>query len=472
MVKRGYNSDIRHADLCRTRSGRLSHRCPVRSSRNVARILGGHHQSTPISAGSQHECSQRGLASPQGCQKTGNHHWQWRAISFCKLLPCGVFHSSDICGKQAILILSQAVKALLDFAKSTQIPVFHSGKFCFLFSLYESPAFAGSADALAMLKRVGSAPPDCVLLLGSRTGMYLGGRSGSIIPEKGCSIIQVDTDGGEIGRTFAVDVGIVANVGQALQALNVGLPKIPVQATAEWVKLATALKDIPTTFEKEPQTAEDGKIHPYHALASLFTLLPPDPIIVFDGGECACWAAMAAKISKPHTIVSSTGYLGFLGSGFGQALGCAVAAPHQMIVNIQGDGSAGFHFMDLDSYARHGLNVLTIVVNNNCWGMSANGQDLVYGEKVSARPVSSLSHKTDYAMIAKGLGNSAAKVDKISEIEPALMEVLSQDGPSCIELLVSRKPTHPVTKSMVGATEDKNVIVVPYYDNVQRPHYN
>ncbi|KAK8210407.1 thiamine pyrophosphate enzyme, N-terminal TPP binding domain-containing protein [Phyllosticta capitalensis] len=367
---------------------------------------------------------------------------------------------------------ASAVKALLDFAKSTQIPVFHNGKFCFLFSLYESPAFAGSADALAMLKRVGSAPPDCVLLLGSRTGMYLGGRSGSIIPEKGCSIIQVDTDGGEIGRTFAVDVGIVANVGQALQALNVGLPKIPVQATAEWVKLATALKDIPTPFEKEPQTTEDGKIHPYHALASLFSLLPPDPIIVFDGGECACWAAMAAKLSKPHTIVSSTGYLGFLGSGFGQALGCAVAAPHQMIVNIQGDGSAGFHFMDLDSYARHGLNVLTVVVNNNCWGMSANGQDLVYGEKVSSRPVSSLSHKTDYAMIAKGLCNSAAKVDKISEIEPALMEVFSQDGPSCIELIVSRKPTHPVTKSMVGATEDKNVIVVPYYDNVPRPHYN
>ncbi|KAK7534702.1 thiamine pyrophosphate enzyme, N-terminal TPP binding domain-containing protein [Phyllosticta citribraziliensis] len=366
---------------------------------------------------------------------------------------------------------ASAVKALLEFSKSTQIPVFHNGKFCFLFPLYESPVFAGSADALGLLKRVGSAPPDCLLLLGARTGMYLGGRGGSIIPEKDCKIIQVDTDGGEIGRTCAVDVGVVANVGQTLQALNVGLSKIPVQVSPEWIKLATALKDIPTPFEKEPRTIEDGKMHPYHALAALLSLLPPDPIIVFDGGECASWAAMAAKLAKPHTIVSSTGYLGFLGSGFGQALGCAVAAPHQMIVNIQGDGSAGFHFMDLDSYARHGLNVLTVVVNNHCWGMSANGQDLVYGEKIASRPVSSLSPKTDYAMIARGLGNSSAKVDQIGEIEPALMEVLSQDGPSCIELLVSRKPTHPVTKSMVGASEDKNIIVVPYYENVPRPRY-
>ncbi|KAL6236385.1 thiamine diphosphate-binding protein [Aspergillus navahoensis] len=85
------------------------------------------------------------------------------------------------------------------------------------------------------------------------------------------------------------------------------------------------------------------------------------------------WAHSLAHILTPRAILKSTGALGFLGNGFGYALGATIAASGTKVINVQGDGSAGFHFMELDTCARLDLDVVTVVVNSYCWGMSSNG---------------------------------------------------------------------------------------------------
>ncbi|KAF2817277.1 thiamine diphosphate-binding protein [Mytilinidion resinicola] len=366
--------------------------------------------------------------------------------------------------------IENATQALFDFVEATQIPLFHSPKICFSLPT-SSPLYAGSAGNLALLPHMKSPTPDLVILLGARTGMYMGGRSGAIIPSPdSCKLVQIDTDGGEIGRTLPVDLGIVSDATEALLAFNAALPKHNYVAPNEWVKIATDLKNIPMSYASDPEIVE-GKLHPYHALAAVFKSIPDGSIVVTDGGECGAWASGAATISNPHAIISATGYLGFLGNGFGYSLGCAFADPSRLIVNIQGDGSAGFHFMELDTYARFSLRILTIVVNNHAWGMSSNGQELIYGTKNPARPISSLSPKTAYDVVAQGLGNKSAKVEQLADVQGAVTKLLAGDGPGCMNLIVSRRPTHPITESMVGMTEDENMIVVPYYDNVPRPYY-
>jgi thiamine pyrophosphate-dependent acetolactate synthase large subunit-like protein len=126
---------------------------------------------------------------------------------------------------------------------------------------------------------------------------------------------------------------------------------------------------------------------------------------------------------------------------------------------------------ELDTFSRHGLNILTVVVNNYCWGMSKSGQELIYAGVTEARPVSRLSPTTAFEVVAQGFGCAGARADKVRDIEAAVKKLSQEKGPSCLNLIVSDKPIHPVTKSMVGATKDKNYIVVPYYDNVPRPYY-
>lgn len=163
--------------------------------------------------------------------------------------------------------------------------------------------------------------------------------------------------------------------------------------------------------------------------------------------------------------------MGFLGNGFGYALGSSIAEPSRLVVNIQGDGSAGLHIAELDTYARFKCKVLTVVVNNGVWGMSSNGQDEIYGALEKKRPASILSEGMRFDVVAKGLGNAAKRVDNVDDVEGAVKEVLAGEGPSCLELIVSNKPTHPGTIAMIGKTDDPNMVVIPYYANIPRAFY-
>ncbi|KAL2845412.1 thiamine pyrophosphate enzyme, N-terminal TPP binding domain-containing protein [Aspergillus pseudodeflectus] len=378
----------------------------------------------------------------------------------------------------------ETISHLLTLSKTTGIPVFDTQK-CTLSSTLaiECKTYGGGAEKLGLLPVLGKLQPDLVLLLGARTGMFLAGRSGALIPpaEK-CKLVQVDVDGTEIGRTLPVELGVISDVAQFLAAVNRHLSSSTSHTSnridKEWVSAVTTIQSLPSPFASDASQNPSGLMHPYHALQTLFTHLPKNPILITDGGECALWARDTAHLCSPSSILKSTGALGFLGNGFGYALGAAVASPDRTVINLHGDGSAGFHFMELDTYARLGLDVITVVVNNHCWGMSSNGQELVYGEKNPKRVISELSPGTRYDVVAGGLGNRAVRVEKVEDIPRAVEGLVSAENgqgqerrAKCIELVVDRKPIHPVTEVMVGQTEDEGVVVVPYYDNIPRAYY-
>ena len=47
---------------------------------------------------------------------------------------------------------------------------------------------------------------------------------------------------------------------------------------------------------------------------------------------------------------------------------------------VTGDGSAGFHIQEFETMVRHGLPIITIILNNQAWGMSWHGQMQLFGE--------------------------------------------------------------------------------------------
>ncbi|ETI24352.1 hypothetical protein G647_03721 [Cladophialophora carrionii CBS 160.54] len=375
---------------------------------------------------------------------------------------------------------------LLRLAHATHTPVFYSQKYSPAIP-YDSPLRGGSASLLAYLPYIQKQQPDFILLLGARTGFLLGGRSGALIPSTGCTLVQVDLDGGEIGKSHAVDLGIVADCSKLIAALLAKLDShtgtatstIPIPTHDAWLSDIHTVKTLPSKYDADDAVRPDGRLHPYLAMRAIMTSLPHDAIIIIDGGECGVWAGSLLELARPATAIVSTGYLGFLGNGWGYSLGAALACPDRLVVNIHGDGSAGFHIQELDTYARHALNVLTVVFNNNFWGMSVAGQDLMYDTAEGARPVVQLSGSCRYDVVAKGFNNRAVLASgSLPDVETAVRDMAgagaganAPPGPALINVLVSREPVTDVTKGMVGKTDDKDWIVVPYYDNVPRPYY-
>ncbi|KAF2101062.1 acetolactate synthase I/II/III large subunit [Rhizodiscina lignyota] len=364
-----------------------------------------------------------------------------------------------------------AVNELLKLAEATGTPIFHSTKFSTAIP-YEHPFRAGGARRLAALRVNRSLPPDFILLLGARTGLMLGGRSGAIIPHEGCKTVHVDLDGSEIGRSLPVDLGIVSDVGLAVAAMNAAVAKNPFRSTEEWIRSALGLKSIraPHNEDESVIVEDNGRLHPYHAMKKVYQCIPNDSTVIIDGGECGGWAMQLLEEAHAGLAIASTGYLGFLGNGWGYSLGAAIADPSKLVLSIQGDGSAGFHIAELDTYVKFGLKIVTIIMNNSVWGMSQAGQDIIYGYATAKRPTVALNPKAKYEVVAEGFGCTSA-VKTLEALDHAMDKLVHAQGPGLLNLVVSDHPYQDTTKAMVGQTDDPNVIVVPYYDNIPKPYY-
>lgn len=331
---------------------------------------------------------------------------------------------------------------------------------------------AGAAKHINFMAAMKKPKPDLIILLACRTGMYFGGRNGFIPPTEKCKYIQVDTDGAEIGRTRPIDLGIVADISEALSALNQEIAQKPIETDPAWLEAAVSTQhQLVSPASVESSVMPSGRMNVYHALKEVFSSLEPGSIVCIDGGETSLWGADLAPFARPHLTLGALGYLVLLGNGWGWSLGAAIADPSRQVVNLQGDGSAGFHISSLDTFARFQLNILTVVINNAVWAMSIHGQELFYGEKDPVRNVSRLSPETRYDVIAEGFGNVAAMVTQFDEIEGEVKRLSQNSLPALLNLVVDEKPVHPATKVFMNENPDPNLINVPYYDSIPKPFY-
>jgi len=356
---------------------------------------------------------------------------------------------------------SAASELLVAFAERSGIPVFNQ-QTSFGAMPADHPLNAFSAANLAILQMVDGKGPDVVLLLGARRGMFLGGRSSAIVPP-GAKVVQVDVDASEIGRFRPFDIGITADSAETLRAfLGADAERWPDRRG--WAEAAVMIHRHERAFASEP-TIVNGRLHPFHALRETLRALEPGATLIVDGGEMGSWVGESAHEARPKRIIGFGGYLGFLGIGFGVAIGAQIADPTSRVILLMGDGAFGLHLQELETMARHGLPIVTVVVNNMCWGMSIHGQQAVYGNEAGI--VSKLAD-SDYDVAARGLGAAGERVSRIEDVGPAIRRALDSRKPTCINLTVSGEVTHPITPMMVGYTDDPNMIVIPYYDNVPR----
>ncbi len=319
---------------------------------------------------------------------------------------------------------------------------------------------AGAAGNLAMLPMVGIAAPDLVILLGAKLGLLLGGRSGALVPHDS-KLAQIHSDAGEIGRIRDVDVAIAADSAESIKALDAALGEGDLPDFTAWRTQALSVSGLFASMFPDVEAA--GGIHPYHAAVAVAAAAGPDAVYVFDGGEAASWGGAAAVVNRPASILSH-GYLGCLGIGPGFAIGAQMADRNRRVVHLTGDGALGFHLQELDTMVRHGLPIVNIVLNNQVWGMSIHGQQLMFGDNYHI--ITKLGG-TNYADIARAFGCHSERVTRHAEIAPALERAFAAGRPAFIEIMTDGAVVHPVTVAMLGQVEPgSDDIMIPYYENI------
>jgi acetolactate synthase-1/2/3 large subunit len=359
-------------------------------------------------------------------------------------------------------LYSRCAPELLAFAERTGFPVLTNAKSRGMIPT-NHPLWGRGFATLAPAKGQGLVP-DVILMLGARFGIYTGGRRKSFIADES-AVIQVDIDPGEIGRIRDAELGVAADCGETLRALLRATVGESWSDHRQWAKQLCDIGNASKTHFAEAAATEKGPIHPYRLARAVADAVPQDAIICLDGGESHSWIDMTAHSAGPGMWLGH-GYVGSMGEGLPLSVGAQVAHPDKRVICFTGDGSVGFNFAEFNTMVRHGLPVVVVINNDQQWGMSAHGQDLIYGP--GRRMVSELGN-TRYDQAAAGFGCHAEFVEDVVDLAPALTRALAANRPACVNVLTSPEVIHPITSRFVGRAAEGAVErnFVPYADDLE-----
>jgi acetolactate synthase-1/2/3 large subunit len=141
------------------------------------------------------------------------------------------------------------------------------------------------------------------------------------------------------------------------------------------------------------------------------------------------------------------------------AMAARLAHPDRQVVCVVGDGSVGLNFAEFDTMVRHQLRIVVVINNDQQWGMSAHGQDLIYGP---GQHVATDLAPTRYDLAAAGFGCHGEQVVDPGDLVPALERALASEKPACVNVMTDPSIISPVTMALVGGasaaglTEDKD----------------
>jgi len=170
---------------------------------------------------------------------------------------------------------------------------------------------------------------------------------------------------------------------------------------------------------------------------SLGALLPENAIVSDEGNTSGLFVPGATAGSPPHDWLCLTG--GAIGQGLPVAVGAAVAAPDRRVVALQADGSALYTVQAWWTMAREGLNVTTILLNNQSYAVLNMELDRVGVEVPGprARDMLDLTRPCiDFVRVAEGLGLQATRATTAEEFSDQLARALATPGPSVVEAVL------------------------------------
>ncbi len=333
---------------------------------------------------------------------------------------------------------------LMDFVERAQIPVFSNSRAHGLIPA-DHPLCGRNIMNLAVIDRETTGGPDVALILGARIGLFTGGPGGRMLP-KDARLIQVDIEPEEIGRNRDIDLGIHADCGEVLRALDTAARERDWPKRADWITATRQASEIYGVMFGKELSETKAPIHPYAMADAIARAADRDTIVVADGGGTAFWMEMAGQVYEGGHWLSH-GYLAQLGTGMPFAVAAQVAHPEKRVICVMGDGAVGFNFAEFDTMVRHQLPIIVVVNNDQQWGMSAHGQDLIYG--AGHRVVTDLGD-TRYDLAAAGFGCHAEQVLEPGDLLPALERALASGKPACVNVATDSSVISPVTLALVG----------------------
>jgi acetolactate synthase-1/2/3 large subunit len=320
-------------------------------------------------------------------------------------------------------IASEASEEIRELAHRIGAPVCDSlmGKGAFS---GEDPLYTGMIGMHGTkASNLGVSQCDLLLVLGARFSDRVTGNAKTFA--RNAKILQIDVDAAEINKNVMVDASVVGDLKEVLRRI---LEQTPKMDHSEWIAYMEDLK------AKHPLKYDHSQLTGPYVIEKLYELTQGNAIISTDVGQHQMWTAQYYKFKEPRTLLTSGG-LGTMGYGLGAAIGAKMGRPDKTVVNIAGDGCFRMNMNEIATAVRCGNPLVQIVLNNHVLGMVRQWQTLFYDKRYSS---TILNDAVDFVKVSEALGAKAIRVTKMEEVEPALKEALSADGPVVLDCWIDQ----------------------------------
>ena len=243
-------------------------------------------------------------------------------------------------------------------------------------------------------------------------------------------LIQNTLSAEDINKDENIDIGLIGDARLTLLALidrveSSSLDDAKVRAKREEVQQEIAnIKQEWLTEWNPLLTSSETPINTYRVIHEINQHLDKEnSIVTHDAGAPRDSIVPFYEATVPHSYVGwgKTTHLGF---GIPLMIGAKMANPDKFCLNLMGDGAFGMSGTDIETAARSGFAITTVILNNG-------GMATYPGGFPTAREQYQVSHmQGDYAMIAEGMGATGLVVKDPGELETALKKAqnLNKEG--------------------------------------------
>ncbi|MFT5630031.1 MAG: thiamine pyrophosphate-dependent acetolactate synthase large subunit-like protein [Gammaproteobacteria bacterium] len=283
----------------------------------------------------------------------------------------------------------------------------------------------GNAVASRLVKEA-----DVILALGTRLGFNATFYTYDNI-NRDAQIIQVELEPTAIGRFFPVSMGIWADARTCARQLTDVVNLLRDRANADaWTRDFQAERHAFLT-RRDADAIMTNPMQPSGLFKTLRDVLPHDAAITMDAGTLCLQATDALNYWTPGSLFTPLDF-GLVGFSMACGIGVKCAEPDRPVVSLMGDGGFGMTVSELSTAVDHGINTVTVVMNNKCWGAEkAYQRDFFNGRYIGA-DVSS----PPFDKLAELYGAAGFKADRLDEVGPAIEAALACRKPAVVDVAV------------------------------------
>jgi len=311
----------------------------------------------------------------------------------------------------------------------------------------EHPAYAGQLGHMfgESSRRVTGAA-DAVLIVGTYALPEVYPVLDGVFAE-GTPVVHIDLDSDAIAKNFPVDLGLVADPRRALAGLTAALQARMSEESRvrafEWLRRRSVerAREIEEARQVDEATTAPNALPTTAFLRELARQLPEDAVVFDEALTASPDVSRHLPPNRPGHWFQTRG--GSLGVGIPGALGAQLAFPGRTVVGFTGDGGSMYTIQALWTAARHGIGAKFVICNNSSYKLlELNIEEYWRSQAIAAHEqpeIFDLSRPAiDFVGLARSLGVPAVRVEKPDQVQAAVAEALSTEGPFLIDLVTGR----------------------------------